>query len=314
MLDPAQQIVLAAGRYRACLAPAAGARLASLTWRGDDAAHDLVVPLDAVTPFDPQVWPKAGAFPMAPFSNRLSGTRFLWGEREIEFARPPGGASPLHGFAHRMRWQVLSTSAHAATLRHLHDGASEGWPWPFELTLQVALDEAGAEVRLRLTNRAAEAAPAGLGWHPYHRFDGCKNNPSAQVRFTAHTCRAVGPGGAFMQAPSPAPRALREFGLQLADLAPQTTACEDWTGQASLPLAQGARLAITCRNTDHVILHVPAGSNYLCLEPVTLLPGALQCYAPADAARMIALAPQSTREISWRCAVVEEPCDESDLL
>ena len=156
MLDPAKQIVLAAGRYRACLAPGAGARLASLTWSDDDSAHELIVPLDAATRFDPQVWPKAGAFPMAPFSNRLIGARFRWGGREIEFARPLGEANPLHGFAHRMRWRVLQSTNSAATLQHMHDGVSEGWPWPFELTMQVALDEDGAEVRLRLTNLANE--------------------------------------------------------------------------------------------------------------------------------------------------------------
>ena len=57
----------------------------------------------------------------------------------------------------------------------------------------------------------------------------------------------------------------------------------------------------------HLVLHIPASSGlvpeYLCLEPVTLLPGALNRERANERVANIGLAPGDVRTMSWRCRV-----------
>ena len=299
-----KQITLHAGAYAARVAPDAGARLTSLTWSDRAGARDLIVPLDAPRAFDPHHWPAGGAFPMAPYSNRLGGATFTWGERRIELTPPPGETYALLGFAHRADWQLASRTADQALLRHVHRAGNEGWPWPFELTMQVALDADGAMVRLRITNRSDQTMPAGLGWHPYHPAHGLTGQ--ARLLLAAHACRDVSLAGVARLPPHPGPTEARPFALGRADLHHQTCVFEDWSGHASLPLVAGLRIAVKSSGARHLVLHAARELAHVCLEPVTLLPGALQVYDSAQAAAMIALAPQCSREITWCCAVAPE--------
>ncbi len=43
--------------------------------------------------FNGLAWPKAGCYPLLPFSNRIRDGRFLWGGREIRLAPHPGQAT-----------------------------------------------------------------------------------------------------------------------------------------------------------------------------------------------------------------------------
>lgn len=305
-MRPGSEIILAAGPYAARVSPEAGARLTSLTWSDRAGARDLIVPLDSPTPFDPHHWPAGGAFPMAPYSNRLGGATFMWGERRIHLTPPPGETYALLGFAHRAGWEVLSRAPAETLLQYEHRAHHEGWPWPFVLTMQVLLDADGAMVRLRITNRSDEVMPAGLGWHPYHPAHGLTTQPHARVRLAAHACRDVTLAGLARLPPHDGPTEAKPFALGSADLHHQTSVFEDWSGQASLPLAAGLRIAVQTTGARHLVLHAARELAHVCLEPVTLLPGALQVYAAAQAAAMIALAPQCSREITWRCAVASE--------
>ncbi len=299
-------IALRAGPYAAHLSPEGGARLTSLTWAGATGAHDLIKPIDTSTPFDPHHWPAGGAFPMAPFSNRLGGATFQWGARRVDLSTPPGETYALHGFAHRVAWDVLSQTASEAVLGHVHRSGDEGWPWAFEMTMRVALDHTSATVHLRITNRSDEAMPAGLGWHPYHSAHGLAGHPEARLQLMAHACRDVGLSGLARLPPHGALARPRHYALGGADLHHQTCVFEDWSGNVSLPMATGFRIAVNCTGANHLVMHAARALGHLCVEPVTLLPGALQVYDAAQSAAMIALAPGCWREISWRCGVLHE--------
>jgi len=284
--------------------PHAGARLASLTWCDGTRNLDLIVPIPAGSAFDPHQWPAGGAFPMAPYSNRLGGATFTWGERRIHLTTAPGATYALLGFAHRAVWEVQSRAPSETVLRYVHRADHEGWPWPFELAMQVALDAGGAMLRLRITNQSEEPMPAGLGWHPYHPAHALTTQPLAQVLLAAHARRDVGLDGLARLPPHPGPGDAAPFALTSTDLHHQTCVFEDWSGEASLPLAPGLRIALQTTGAHHLVLHAARELAHVCLEPVTLLPGALQVYDAQQSAAMIALAPQCSREITWRCAVV----------
>ncbi len=307
MMRSSEPLKLRAGPYAASVLPHAGARLASLTWSDGKRDLDLLVPIPEGINFDSHQWPAGGAFPMAPYSNRLGGASFTWGERRIHLTPPPGATYALLGFAHRASWEVKSSANADAVLRYAHRAGHEGWPWPFELTMQVTLDADGATVRLCITNQSEETMPAGLGWHPYHPAHSLNTQPQAQVLLAAHAQRDVGLDGLARLPPHAGPGEAKPFALGRAALHHQTCVFEDWSGEASLPLAPGLRIAVQGTGAPHLVLHAAKELAHVCLEPVSLLPGALQVYDARQSSAMIALAPQCSREIIWRCAVVPQP-------
>src|SRR3954462_7314058 len=131
---------LRAGPYAARVAPAAGARLTSLEWNDGGARRSLLVPWDGQD-FDEHHWPKAGAFPMLPFANRLPREGFRFGGQQVSPEAGPGGFAQ-HGCAHRRAWQVAEHADRHAELR-LEHGASVSWPWSWSARQEVRLDEDG---------------------------------------------------------------------------------------------------------------------------------------------------------------------------
>lgn len=306
MMDSSNPIELRAGPYAATLLPHAGARLGKLCWSDGARSLDLVVPMQEGAAFDGHHWPNAGAFPMAPYSNRLGGATFTWGARRIRLTSPPGETYALLGFAHRAAWDVVAHAPDHATLRYAHRPEDEGWPWRFELTMQVMLDAHGAQVVLRITNLSDETMPAGLGWHPYHPSRALARAAGARLRLAAHARRDVGLAGVARLEPHDGPTRATPVELGSADLHHQTSVFEDWTGELSLPLDDGLRIAVAATGARHLVMHAPKELAYICLEPVSLLPGALQVYDAAQSAAMIALAPRCSRELVWRCGVAPD--------
>ena len=118
---------LAFGAMRATVRAADGGRVASL-WRDDPKGRrvDVLVPM-APGAYDPQIWPKAGCYPLVPWSNRIRDARFPFGGRTI--ALPPHPASAphaVHGFAQTRPWQV--TAAGESTLEMRYDHEPDAWP------------------------------------------------------------------------------------------------------------------------------------------------------------------------------------------
>lgn len=297
-----REIVLHAAPYTARLSAQAGGRLTALTWTDRERDLDLLVPFAPDADFDPDNWPKCGAFAMAPFSNRLADGAFVWEGRPIRLRTPPGQSHALHGFPHRKPWSVLNISVSTATLQYRHRADDEGWPWSFELTMRIGLGDDGATVGLELTNTSGTPMPAGLGWHPFHSASGFRLQDGVALKFAACARHDAGMSGLNRIVPGQAAVALQTFALDSASLHPQTTAFEGWSGGASLPLGADGRINMQARGASHLLVHVPQGFTHLCVEPVTLLPGALQHYAADDVARSIALGAGQSRKIEWRCA------------
>ena len=290
---------LRAGAYRAHICPEGGARLTSLSWSGAGVPMDLLVPWRGAESFDAHDWPKAGAFAMLPYTNRILHGHLKWNRRTIQLERAAGAEHSLHGFGHRRSWTVVKTTADSATLAYRHPAGDPAWPWPFAAVLRIALDEDGAQVHLALTNTADEAAPAGLGWHPFHPL------PAAHARLSmrARGTHDVGADGLnLFRAVDPAGRR-HDLSLDDATLGPQTTAFDGWDGALALQLDPATQLAVSVRGCRHLVVHVPRPRSHICIEPVTLLPGALRHADKAAPDARASLAPGATRRIAWRCGV-----------
>ena len=237
---------------------------------------------------------------MLPFSNRLANAKFDWAGREIRLHHAPGTDYALHGFGHRKPWQVVYSSASEASLQYRHSAGDEGWPWSFEATQHVALDQDGVTVNISLTNTSPEPMPAGLGWHPFHPLALKRQELEPALRLCAQGVHDVGSDGLAVIRPSAARNAAINFDCNLFQ--PQTTAFEEWHGSFILPLNEEITLSISSVGCPHLVLHVPQQPGSVCVEPITLLPGALQHYDGVTSATLVALGPGQTRKMVWRCA------------
>lgn len=275
------------GGYRATVAPAVGGRLATLSYLGTGGTdeRELIVPMGPRS-FPPETWPKAGAFPMLPFANRLPNGPIQVGGRQIE---PDAGLGhPLHGFGHRRRWTVVHQSIASVQLELLHDGCTEGWPWPFLATQSISLNSTGAVVTLAIQNLdAGHAMPLAFGWHPYHPV----RDTSARVHVAAVADEQLGldPSG-LAQLP------LNDRVSAVALGADSTCALKRWSGTAAFELGDGHQLRVSATGYEHLVLHRPAGGQYVCLEPVAVLPGHL---SRAENTRLLQAG--ETAVASWHC-------------
>lgn len=248
----ADRLVLRAGALEATLAPAEGGRLATLRDLSSTPAHDLVVPLRA-WPAESRRWPKGGAYPLIPYSNRIAAGRLRHAGRTwlIE-PHPDSAPHSLHGTAHLRAWTVEASDQTSAVLT-LSAEPDGDWPWPYVARQSFTLTPDTLRVELSVRNRGAESAPVGLGWHPYLPW-----SPGAQIRHDARQ------------------RWLHdEDYLATGERAPadaveeRTCYLSNWTG-LEVGYADGHCVHVAAAPTlSHLVLHRPDDDAYLCVEPVS---------------------------------------------
>ncbi len=109
----------------------------------------------------------AGSYPLVPFSNRVAQASLHWEGTDHPLVRnylPSPHA--IHGVAWQRTWQVLEAESDYALLSLEHPGDGS-WPFAFDCTQAFRLHADALDLTLSVTNHAAQAAPMGLGWHPY---------------------------------------------------------------------------------------------------------------------------------------------------
>jgi len=104
---------------------------------------------------------------LAPWPNRLDGGRYEFGGRSGAAAiDEPELGNAIHGLVRWLPWRLSSKGDDVVALGYvLHP--QPACPWRLELGLEYRLAAEGLEVVARATNASAEAAPFGIGFHPY---------------------------------------------------------------------------------------------------------------------------------------------------
>lgn len=273
------------------MAPAAGGRLASLDWVGQGGPQPLLVPWDE-QPFEPHDWPKAGAFPMIPFTNRLAPEGFFFGGRQVRLQSGPQGF-PLHGLTHRRVWQVVKTDEDFASLQLTHQPNAD-WPWAFTAHQSIRLSAHGLQLELAVRNDSAQVMPLSIGWHPYHPVNESFTSNDVAMRAKArHELDAQGRATETTSSPV--------FGM----IRGEVTVFSGWDGIAKLRSGDAGSITVACKRSSRVVLHIPAAGSYICVEPVMQLPGHMgEALAgngtkPSWANALPALA---TASLFWHCA------------
>jgi aldose 1-epimerase len=104
---------------------------------------------------------------LVPWPNRVANGRYAWAGRDLQLPLtevPKRNA--IHGLVRWQGWQLADRDEASVSL------STTVWPtpgYPFLVTVSATyrLDDDGLSVELRSRNEGADAAPYGVGQHPY---------------------------------------------------------------------------------------------------------------------------------------------------
>ncbi|MGK6312326.1 aldose 1-epimerase [Neorhizobium sp. DT-125] len=232
-----------------------------MTHLAHDLLGDILVPT-AGPEFEPLNWPKAGAYPLFPYHNRLIGAAFEHeGKRHEVLPHPALGKDAQHGPAHRRPWYVVSHGADRIELA-IDYRADADWPFDFRAVQRFMLGDNRLDVELFMTNTGETSMPGGFGWHPYLAA-GFENAASCD----AGKIWPVGEAGI----PSGSPPETR--GTEKPFPGENFTIFLSGWKSAAATLNGGANVTITAGlELPHLVAH--RTQAYVCLEPVSHVAGA----------------------------------------
>lgn len=256
-------VELRAGAARARIAAALGGRITSLQLAGPSGE-----PLPVLAPYPEAItkllpWAKGGLYPLIPYSGRIERARLRHDGRVIELAAHPGGEPhTLHGASHRHAWALETATPDSAALRYRHEPDAD-WPWAFEARSTIRLEPHRCTLELSLVNCGPASMPAGIGAHPYLICE-----PGDEIGFAAGSeWRFDADFLATAPAPTPSGEVTLGWVLPGTDL---TRFYGGWRGAATLRRRSGITLHLDADGSmDHLVVHRPAGTGYVCIEPVS---------------------------------------------
>lgn len=281
---------LRAGAARLLLAPEVGGAIAAYEWRGEP----VLRPTSGTARAAGDVGGFA-SYPLLPFSNRIADARLHWARSTYRLQRHLAGERhAIHGNAWRRVWSVAERAPAWAKLELVHRASGQGAvEWPFDYRAQQTFELAPDQLALTLslTNSGGVPFPCGLGWHPFF-----PRNAATALRFTAT--------GVWLTDPTRLPTRLDpvppqwDFGTPRALAASVLDNCfVGWRPPATIAwpdrgLRVDMRADAAC---GYLVVFVPAGGDFLAVEPVTHMTDAFnRAAAGASATGTRLLAPGET--------------------
>jgi aldose 1-epimerase len=219
-----------------------------------------------------------------PWANRLSG----WGYQGVKLHRDSAvvhvdGATglPIHGLLAASPYWTVTLSEAAALAAELEFGAHPGllaaFPFAHRLELVASLDAARLSVALTVTPTGETAVPVSFGFHPYLRCDRREATIELPVRRRALLDQRGLPTGEHEPVASGELDGLlaeRTFDDSFDELAPDPVfSLSDARRSISIEFVGGVGAAGGFAAAQ---VYAPAGSDFICFEPMT---------APVDALR-----------------------------
>lgn len=253
-----ETVAISCGPFSARLRPAWGGRITHL----HHADHgDILVPTGE-DGFEPLNWPRAGAYPLFPYHNRLYGGSFVHaGIRHNLLPHPALAPDAMHGPAHRRAWEISDLDFDRAGLVLDYEADGE-WPFSFRAEQSFLLENTGLTVDLSITNLADVPAPMALGWHPYLAAGlGCDARTDARLQYPLDP----------QNVPTGQP-AVPRHNTAIPAATGYTLHYTDWSNAH----VQFDRFSLRIE-ADPVFGHLAVHrmDRYLCLEPVSMAAGAL---------------------------------------
>ena len=254
-------VELGDGRWRLVVAPALGGSLATCEYDGQAVLQPSAQPASTN-----RAAMRCGLFPLIPFSNRIEHGRFTFDGRPVRL-EPNVAGSPhaMHGHGWQSAWRVLERGPGRCTLVFERLATAE-WPWAYRGTQNFLVADGELCITLAIENLGDDVMPCGLGFHPFFPR-------GARTRLAFEAARVFDAPAAAFPTGRHAADGLRDFrsGPCVADREGIDHCFEGWRGAAIVhddPPARAFRLE-GCKQTRFVIVYIPAGADYFCVEPVT---------------------------------------------
>lgn len=254
-------IVLEHPPFRLDLDPDAGCRVQRFERQG---TGQSATPIFAPAATGADGAPKGGCFPLVPFSNRIAHGRFRFDGRDV--ALPPdrlGLPHAIHGHGWKAPWRVERADQAEAVVAFDHE--PDAWPWAYGARQTYGLDADGLTVTLSLENRSDRPMPAGLGLHPYFPRPAGTTVRVAVDRFWRGDATNL-PVEQVAASDTMRTGAAWTVGDQVWD-----NCFAGWSGTAVIAMPS-AGLEITIEADPpfgHLVIFVPEGRDFFCLEPVS---------------------------------------------
>lgn len=276
MLD---EVRLSSDELELVLLPGVGGRLHRLRAFGHDVLRTPANPASHVE--EPFAW---GAYPMAPWCNRIEPGPVDVAGRTIGLQPDFPDGSAIHGQLYAAPWEVVSDGRLRAR------GGGDGWPWPYEATLHVDVRDASVRLEYALQNLADAPMPAGLGVHPWFRRP-------MHVAVPARAVYADNTSTKPLPRPVSPPFDLRTMGPMADGLDATWTDFDEPRVDLYWPDARLTATMTFASPDSHVVAASPSHLDALAIEPQThapqgirrLLngePGALRLLDPGEVMRL----------------------------
>ncbi|KQS54282.1 aldose epimerase [Brevundimonas sp. Leaf363] len=277
-------IRLSHGDWAMTVLPDLGGAIGSLTLRGRDVLRPTPDGCDEIL--------LTASFPLAPYANRIDHARFVFEDRKVELPATPGfEPHALHGDAWLAPWAVEAQDAVSVTLSQSHEAGA--WPWAWTVRQTLALDEQGLSAEIALTNRSDAPMPGGVGFHPYFL-----RGPETCLTLAAEK---VWLGADLIPDRQEAADVLVDWSRgQVVEAMPFVdNAYALWDGRAEVSDADRTVRLTASANARWVHVYRPQGEAFVCVEPVTHRPDALNA-PPGENSGVQTLPPGETLTLAMR--------------
>lgn len=240
---------------------------------------------------------------LLPWPNRIRDGRWTWQGRELQLdiasaAKP----TAIHGLVSWQPWQVLDSADDRTTVGTVVEKHS-GYPFRLAAAIDYVLSPEGLESTVRVRNVGDDAAPFGVGLHPYLAVGATADGDlaEAELELPARTLLVVDDGGLPTGERRPFESAVARIGNQTFD-DPLTDLDRDDDGWARVRLrgSAGALELAVDRSWPWLQVYsgdtLPAGQRRrsLAVEPMTCPPNAL-----ADGVDVVVLEPGAEWSGTW---------------
>ncbi len=242
---------------------------------------------------------------LLPWPNRIRDGRWTWQGRQLQLeVASPEKPTANHGLVSSQPWQVLEEAADRVTVGTVVEPRS-GYPFRLAAAIDYVLSADRLESTVRVRNVGSDAAPVGVGLHPYLAVGATADGDigAAELELPART-RLVVDGGLPTGERRPFDGAVGRIGDRALD-DPITDLVRDEDGWARVRLSGPAgslELAVD-RSWPWLQAYtgdtLPAGQRRrsLAVEPMTCPPNAL-----ADGVDVVVLDPCAEWSGAWALA------------
>lgn len=237
---------------------------------------------------EPVFW---GAYPMAPWCNRLSASPVRVGDRTVELAPNFSDGSAIHGQVATAAWTPDGPG------RFVIESGDDGWPWRYAVEEQLLVDGPALTLGLRLTNLDTAAMPGGLGLHPWFR-------KPLEIRVPARAVLPSNVDPAAERQPVGGRLDLRRSGPVPVDLDGSWLDLEEDRLELRWPdLGIRASLRWEATAPTSIAIASPRALDGVAVEPQTHLPDGLRRWLAGDPGGLATIEPGASLDLAIELAV-----------